>query len=925
MNRLRAHLGPLWPYAVLIVIPTAAFVLPDLIGGHLLITGDNLQQNYPLHVLVGSMLSHGQLPFWNQYIFSGTPLMADFNAGAFHPLMGLFIVLPDRAAWIVTEAILFSAIAVGMYVFLRALALSTTACLLGAMTFAFAGPVLSQVNHVDMTEGYVAIPWMLLAVLHIVRDGRWRWSILLGIAYATVILGGAPEAMLDEALLVIAFAALSAGLSREGWWRVVSRGGSGVLLALSLAAIQWLPGLSAINTSQRGSGVFAAAGSYPDPFHILWLVPYLDGGYGGLGEVQFFSQYNLPEVGVYLGILPVIAVLTLWHRRWPSRLPPRDRLTWYGVAVFGYLLAMGSNTPLEHLFNSLPLYGHQRLQSRNMVTVATAVCVLFAGWLDRRDSPGPHAPLTWFDRVTALFPFAVVGSLALWAFTYPSALIHVFAGISARPALAGTVREATLIALALCAAAAALVWIRPRMRVLPWGRLAAVFVVVDVGLMAATSQLSQSPSNDLLAGTTPIEQLVAAHMTPGGRMVNYDPQTYASYPGSPQGVPDLNIIPRLPSVSGYASIVNNDYESVTHTHEQNDLDIGELASGTLDRLNLHEIVTVPQYFLVPLAAMPRTISDITQVPEGFGADPVLARGFGAEFNDMAYPFYPGPRPALANGQTASWFFGEPLEAQSATVLLSHPAGPGTFVQFGSLDAGGATRWGRQVAVPAGATRVAAALPGGASVGLSIRVRGDLPSQRVVITVGGKAYELGGSLSSALVPGPWQVAGFSQGYAVFTLRRPPTPITATTPHGGHVPVQVLSTTTKSEQIHLVAPGPTTIVRSVAWDSGWTATVSVNGMRGRDVAVRPFDLVQRITVPAGDDTVTYHYVPPHLLAASVLSVGAVAFLLVLLVAWVVRRTRGRAASGGEGPPPREASLASAPERVESERLSREGAPG
>ena len=48
----------------------------------------------------------------------------------------------------------------------------------------------------------------------------------------------------------------------------------------------------------------AAAGSFPKPFSILWLVPYINGGYGHLGEVQFFSQYNLPEVGVYLGILP---------------------------------------------------------------------------------------------------------------------------------------------------------------------------------------------------------------------------------------------------------------------------------------------------------------------------------------------------------------------------------------------------------------------------------------------------------------------------------------------------------------------------------------------------------------------------------------------------------------------------------------------
>ena len=135
--------------------------------------------------------------------------------------------------------------------------------------------------------------------------------------------------MLDEAFLVLAFAVMSAGVNRERWWRVFSRGAAGIALALSLAAIQWLPGLEAIRNSQRGSGVFAAAGSFPTPFSILALVPYLDGGYGRIGEQQFFSQYNLPEVGLYLGVLPLIAILTLVHRRWPSRLPARDRLTWY--------------------------------------------------------------------------------------------------------------------------------------------------------------------------------------------------------------------------------------------------------------------------------------------------------------------------------------------------------------------------------------------------------------------------------------------------------------------------------------------------------------------------------------------------------------------------------------------------------------------
>ena len=764
------------------------------------------------------------------------------------------------------------------------------ACLLGAATFAFAGPVLSQVNHVDMTEGFVAIPWMLLAVLHIVRDGRWRWAVLLGIGFASVVLAGAPEAMLDEALLVVAFAAMSAGLSRARWWRVLSRCAAGVVLALSLAAIQWLPGLEAIRNSQRGSGVIATAGSYPRPFTIFALVPYLDGGYGHLGEATFFSQYNLPEVGIYLGILPVIAVVTLLRPGWPSRIVARDRLTWYVVGLFGLLLALGSYTPLEHVFNSLPLYGNQRLQSRNMVTVATAVCVLFAGWIDRTDSPRPTGPFSRYDRITALVPFGIVAALTVWAQLATGSLLHVFASVPASPAATSTVRTATVIALAFCAGAAAIVWIRPYLRTIHWVQLAAVFVAVDLGMMALTSQLTVIPPNDLVSGTTPVQQLTAAHLPPGGRMVNYDPQTYDSWPASPQGVPDLNIIAGLPSVSGYASIVNGNYESVTHTHEQDDLDIGQLSSGTLDRLDLREVVTLPEYFLVPLQSAPSAVGDMVQASEGIGGDPVLPRGYGAEFNETAYPFYPGPRPALHAGETASWFFGESLRPDSATLFLEHPAGAGTLVSLGTLSADGSSHWGAPVRVPAGSHAVTGRLPGGSAAGMSIRVlAGSLPSYVPVVTVAGHSYELAGSLSAAIVPGPWHLAGLSQGYAVFTLQKPPTPISATAADGRTLPVHVISSTTKSEEVRIDAPVAAAVLRSVAWDSGWRATVSVDGGAARSIPLNSFDLVQRVTIPPGNDLVTFHYEPKHLLAASVLSLGASGFLVVLLVVWLVRRRR------------------------------------
>ena len=106
--------------------------------------------------------------------------------------------------------------------------------------------------------------------------------------------------------------------------------------------------------------------------------------------------------------------------------------------------------------------------------------------------------------------------------------------------------------------------------------------------------------------------------------------------------------------------------------------------------------------------------------------------------------------------------------------------------------------------------------------------------------------------------------------------------------------------------------------MAWDAGWTATVSVDGGKAQAIPVRDFDLVQRVHVPAGDDLVSFHYRPPHLLLASVLSVGATVLLVVLLGVWLVRRRRRRgarpepAARGAADPAP-EDSPGVVPERV------------
>jgi hypothetical protein len=905
-------------------------------------TGDNLQQNYPLHVLVGSMLRQGHLPFWDPYLFSGTPLLAGFNAGALYPLVGLFVIMPDRVAWIATEVTLFSVIGVGMYQFLRALALSTTACVLAGVTFVCSGVVLGQANHIDMTEGFASIPFMLLAVLHIVRDGRWRWSVVLGLGFALVILAGAPEAMLDEALLVIVYAAVSAGFDRRRWWRILTRCGAGAVLALSLAAVQWLPGISAIANSQR-SGLgssFAASGSFPPAYGLLSLVPYLYGGYGHLGEAGFFSHYNLAEVEIYAGILPVIALFSLWRPRWPSRLPGRERLTWYVIGCVGLLLAFGANTPLEHLFNAIPLYGRQRLQSRNMIDVAVAMCVLFAGWLDRRtdadvgadaDATATGTAAVTFDRRVALVPLAVVLGLASWAVVAPASLITSLSSGSGSPAEVHTVREATLIALGFCLGAGAVVWLRPVLRHRHWILLVTAFMTLDLGLTVGTSQLVSTPSNALVSGRTVLENDVARHLAPGGRFDVFNPQEYVNGAGAEvTGLPDDNILARLPSVGGYASIVSGNYDARTLTHDSGQLNVPLLGTGALGDLDLVDLVTAPEYFLVPIAGAPTTVGGVQPMTEAPGTDPVLPMGLRASAVGGPYPSYPPPRPALVTGQSTRWFFGESLRPTRASVLLTSADLTPTVIRFGTIGATGTVRWGRPVTVAAGARDAEGPLPAGAAGGLAVDVlSGRLPAQQAAITVGARRYELDGALSSAVRPGQWRQQDSADGYTLLVRHTAPHGVYAIGSDGATAPsVSVRSISANATSIEIRSTRREVVVRDVAFDVGWHATVSVDGGPPRQVRVAPHGLVQQVTLPEGTDAVTFTYQPPHWVLASTLSELSGLVLLALLAAYLVRRRRGRrvlppaddamawALAVGVGQGEEELSLVGAPHGVDHE---------
>ena len=355
--------GDLLAVVILIALPVIIFGVPALLG-HAVLPGDDLTQNFPLRVLAGHQIRGGQLPLYDPYIWSGAPLLASWNAAAAYPLTFLFAVLPGTAAWTLNMIATWVVAGLGTFLFLRALRLGSLASLLGAVSFAFAGAMSAQVAHLGLVAGMSWVPVQLLSVLRLTEArgtaSRLRWIAVLAGTFGLTILAGEPRAIADAGVIVVIYAA----------WRVVRLGrrsgraaasgaagsvAAGLVLGICLGAVQWLPGLAVIGTSQRGASSVALfnSGSLPHRWLLLMLVPDLLGGSGSLGQPAFFANYNLAEVTGYVGILPLVAAAALLGRlRLRPRLP--EWAVWHVTALVGFVLALGGNTPVGSLLVHLP-------------------------------------------------------------------------------------------------------------------------------------------------------------------------------------------------------------------------------------------------------------------------------------------------------------------------------------------------------------------------------------------------------------------------------------------------------------------------------------------------------------------------------------------------------------------------------------------
>ncbi len=726
-------------------IAAALFGLPAAFGATWLV-GDNLIQNFPLRVLVGTDLRHGHLPLWDPYLWSGAPLLAGFNAGAAYPTTVLFAVLPGTLAWVVNQMAVEVVAAAGVLVLLRLLGRSWLASGLGAGAFAFGGFMTAQSVHLDLVQAAAWLPWAFVAIDRLAHRPAGRpaapWVALLGASLGLMILSGAVEPIFDGGIVLALYSAWLA-------WRtpgprrihILAGAASGVVIGVAVAAAQLIPGAAFQAQSQRAmhSYSFFSSGSMNKSLTLLGLDPMLLGGSHTL-PLNFIGTFNLPEISSYIGILPVMALFGLLARRHRSAPEAGQWWIWYAIVVVGLFLTWGGFTPVGHLIYDIPLFNRQRLLNRNLLEVDLALAVLFATWVDRMfmpaitaagrrtvdqpavASPGAvpgspllsptdrapgwrrfHGPQRWTsDIVLPLLPVvAVVGIQLTLLIGGPwfDHILHVPTAVT-RAKLRPLIELLTVPSVIALGAGWMVVRRSHLGRRLP--ALLITLMVIDLAVFNVGIQSTPDPGAASSATDTQANRLssllAAQGQGPAGglhRVGMFDPDRFYPVDQNLIGQPDLTLLRSLDDVQGYGAVVDEHYDAETGTHLQLNLTPAALSGATFAQLDLGLLVTVPQYFVHLVGRPPgftRSMANgavpLPPVASDPSAPPDRSSPGPTPASDYNGASPPAPTATLSPGDARTQYFGTVLSVTAVTVPL--PFGGTGGLRVGLVSGDGAT-------------------------------------------------------------------------------------------------------------------------------------------------------------------------------------------------------------------------------------------
>lgn len=381
-----------WPIASVIFIITTLIFFSDILFGKSFFWDDITEYVYPMLSYGASMDFKGELPLWNPFLFNGMPFLADFQAQYFYPGHWFLKFFFNPETGLLTPKIIeyliilhFVLAQFGMAFYAKSKNISMWGAILSAISFAFCGSMALKTNHPMIIYQLSLFPFILYHFEKGILSSHWLNTLYSGILLGIAVLAG--HAQTSAYILIF--------LAVYGLWLLVhsfqSKQGNiqksinhliamalPVIMATSIAAIQYIPGLELASYSERNEITYEKTtdGSMNPGQIFTAIIPNIYGHITGnpnvKSEQETFAMLGADDqpvqshwywdTGFYFGITAlVLAILAIYSN---ISLPIVG--TVLSLSIFAYLYALGNNGFLHHVFWGVPVFGQFRNPGRMM-------------------------------------------------------------------------------------------------------------------------------------------------------------------------------------------------------------------------------------------------------------------------------------------------------------------------------------------------------------------------------------------------------------------------------------------------------------------------------------------------------------------------------------------------------------------------------
>lgn len=436
------------------------------VAGYVTIPWDAKAHFQPQIQFLAESLGRGEWPWWNPFVFSGSPQIADPQSMIFSPPFLLLAVFNQRPSLWAADMTVLAVMAfggAGVILYFRDQGWHWAGALISGIAFSFGGAMAWRIQHTGQVLSLAYWPWALLFLERAVIRGSALSGLLAGLFAAAIVLGRDQVALLCVYLLTgrVLWMWLADDHRGKAIRRSILPLIAGGINGAAVVAIPVLMTALLAADSNRPQIEFEGAGrgSLHPALLITLALPQLFGAAGHMADYWGPPSFAWSDTGLYIAqnvgqlYLGAIPLLLLVMGALTGRLWDRD-IRFFTVAFLLMLsYALGWYTPIFRAMYEFPGVKLYR-RPADAVFLVGAIGGILAGYSLHRWFVEPWCPI----GKAMLIAMATVASLATIVAIAVGLRIDRLDRIPG-PLLGGCI--------AFGAAAIALWWCRDRMALMP--------------------------------------------------------------------------------------------------------------------------------------------------------------------------------------------------------------------------------------------------------------------------------------------------------------------------------------------------------------------------------------------------------------------------------------------------------------------------